>query len=100
MSLAERDTMLKKLSDLCLDIDTKITGMHKHIENTDNIHLQSNKKLCEDYLKSSKTENDAIKGIIKYLKISMESTDDLDVKKKIKFQIRKLEFQMGDYKQR
>ena len=83
MSLAERDELIQKLNNALNMVCEEVENVKKRINKTENPHMKN-------ILPESENEQGAIDNLLSYLEESLQSTDDKQVKKKIKLAMKQV----------
>tara|TARA_Y100000591_G_C21598556_1_gene576844 strand:+ start:158 stop:445 length:288 start_codon:yes stop_codon:yes gene_type:complete len=83
MSLAERDELIQKLNNALNMVCEEVENVKKRVNNTENPHMKN-------ILPESENEQGAIDNLLSYLEESLQSTDDKQVKKKIKLAMKQV----------
>ncbi len=83
MSLAERDELIQKLNSALNMVCEEVENVKKRVNKTENPHMKN-------ILPESENEQGAIDNLLSYLEESLQSTDDKQVKKKIKLAMKQV----------
>lgn len=83
MSLAERDELIQKLNNALNMVCEEVENVKKRINKTENPHMKN-------ILPESENEQGAIDNLLSYLEESLQSTDNKQVKKKIKLAMKQV----------
>jgi hypothetical protein len=83
MSLAERDELIQKLNNALNMVCEEVENVKKRVNKTENPHMKN-------ILPESENEQGAIDNLLSYLEESLQSTDDKQVKKKIKLAMKQV----------
>jgi hypothetical protein len=83
MSLAERDELIQKLNNALNMVCEEVENVKKRVNNTENPHMKN-------ILPESENEQGAIDNLLSYLEESLQSTDNKQVKKKIKLAMKQV----------
>ena len=88
MSLVERDVLMRQLNNALDMINDEVENVHKKVQQTENQHMKH-------ILPVSGNTQNAVDQIKRYLEESLNSTDDLQVKKKIKLAIKQMDHSLN-----
>jgi hypothetical protein len=83
MSLAERDELIQKLNNALNMVCEEVENVKKRVNKTENPHMKN-------ILPESENEQGAIDNLLSYLEESLQSTDNKQVKKKIKLAMKQV----------
>ena len=83
MSLAERDELIQKLNNALNMVCEEVENVKKRVNKTENPHMKN-------ILPESENEQGAIDNLLSYLEESLQSTDDKQVKRKIKLAMKQV----------
>ena len=83
MSLAERDELIQKLNNALNMVCEEVENVKKRVNKTENPHMKN-------ILPESENEQGAIDNLLSYLEESLQSTDNKQIKKKIKLAMKQV----------